>query len=162
EDAKKESAPQPTAEGLLPGSGTPSAVPDQPNQDAFTAEQLLDRMAKAYANCKSYRDSGVVKTVFIQVDEGKRTVNKPFTTGFAPPRGGRQWAVDKSDRSEEDRGRQAGSGRLFPRSGQADRQSDDPLDRQEDISRPEDRHPEQVRHVSHRGDDDLRPRAGRR
>jgi outer membrane lipoprotein-sorting protein len=67
----------------LPGT-TPSAVADEPKQDAFTAEQLLDRMSKAYANCKSYRDSGVVKTVFIQAN-GKRTVNKPFETAFVRP-----------------------------------------------------------------------------
>src|SRR6266446_1183608 len=71
---------------LLLGSGAPSAVPDEPKQDAFTANQLLDRMSKAYADCKSYRDSGIAKTVFIQAD-GKRTVEKPFTTASASSTG---------------------------------------------------------------------------
>jgi len=62
----------------------PTAAADAPTPDAFTAEQLLDRMSKAYANCKTYRDSGVVKTVFFQAN-GKRTVNKPFTTAFVRP-----------------------------------------------------------------------------
>src|SRR5882672_2574145 len=57
---------------------------DEPKQDALTAKQIFDRMAKTYAECKSYRDSGVVKTVFIQAD-GKRTVEKPFTTAFVRP-----------------------------------------------------------------------------
>ena len=30
---------------------------DEPKQDALTAKQILDRMAKTYADCKSYRDS---------------------------------------------------------------------------------------------------------
>jgi outer membrane lipoprotein-sorting protein len=71
------------AAGSLLGAA-PSAAADAPKLDAFTAEQLLDRMSKAYANCKTYRDSGVVKTVFFQAT-GKRTVNKPFTTAFVRP-----------------------------------------------------------------------------
>jgi len=41
-------------------------------------------MAKAYADCKTYRDSGVVKTLFIQ-NTGNRTVEKPFQTAFVRP-----------------------------------------------------------------------------
>ena len=48
------------------------------------ARQILERTAKVYAECKTYRDSGVVKTLFIQ--EGRnRTVSKPFTTAFVRP-----------------------------------------------------------------------------
>ena len=57
---------------------------NEPKQDALTAEQVLDRTAKVYANCKSYRDSGSVKTVFIEAF-GNRTVEKPFTTAFVRP-----------------------------------------------------------------------------
>jgi len=69
---------------LLVGSAAWVAVADEPRQDALTAQQVLERMAKAYANCKSYRDSGVVKTVFIEAN-GQRTVEKPFTTAFVRP-----------------------------------------------------------------------------
>ena len=49
--------------------------------DPFT---IIARMARVYAGCKSYRDSGVVTTVFFE-DRGKRTVEKPFTTAFVRP-----------------------------------------------------------------------------
>ncbi len=62
----------------------PMGIADQPKQNALTARQILRRMARTYAECKSYRDSGVVKTIFIQAD-GKRTVEKPFTTAFVRP-----------------------------------------------------------------------------
>jgi len=41
-------------------------------------------MAKAYTDCKSYRDLGVVKTVFVR-ETGNRTDEKPFTTAFVRP-----------------------------------------------------------------------------
>ena len=67
-----------TATVVLPVSA------DEPKAQALKAEDVLDRMAKAYAGCKSYHDSGVVKTVFVQAD-GNRTVEKPFTTAFVRP-----------------------------------------------------------------------------
>lgn len=69
---------------LVIGAEKPSADADKPKQEAFTAGQLLGRMAKVYANCKSYRDAGIVKTVFFEAN-GKRTMTKPFTTSFARP-----------------------------------------------------------------------------
>ncbi len=42
-------------------------------------------MAKRYANCKSYRDSGVVKSVLIFPVIGKQATEKPFTTAFFRP-----------------------------------------------------------------------------
>ena len=47
------------------------------NQDALSARQVLDRMAKVYANCKSYRDSGVVESLY--------HVEVPFATAFVRP-----------------------------------------------------------------------------
>lgn len=41
------------------------ATADEPKPDDPSAKQILDRMARAYADCKTYRDSGIVKT-----DEG--------------------------------------------------------------------------------------------
>ncbi len=50
----------------------------------LTAREILDRMEKTYGNCKSYSDSGVVKTVYISA-EGKRTRERPFITAFVRP-----------------------------------------------------------------------------
>lgn len=60
------------------------ATADEPKPDQLTAKQIVERMAEEYAKCKSYRDSGVVKTVFIRPDR-QRTVEKPFTTAFVRP-----------------------------------------------------------------------------
>lgn len=69
---------------LLSTFFAPRGIAAQPKRNALTARQILDRMAKTYAECKSYRDSGLVKTIFFQAD-GKRTVEKPFTTAFVRP-----------------------------------------------------------------------------
>ena len=59
-------------------------VEKQLKPDVLTVRQIIERMAKTYSTCKSYRDSGVVKTIFIQL-WGKRTAEKPFTTAFVRP-----------------------------------------------------------------------------
>ncbi|MGH7731561.1 MAG: hypothetical protein ACRENJ_09980 [Candidatus Eiseniibacteriota bacterium] len=41
-------------------------------------------MAKAYGECTSYYDSGVVRLVFVTAD-GNFTEEKPFTTAFVRP-----------------------------------------------------------------------------
>src|SRR5262249_45207002 len=64
-------------------TGLPAGA-DEPKPDALKAQDVLDRMAKAYAGCKSYRDTGVVKTVFVEAT-GNRTVEKPFRTAFVRP-----------------------------------------------------------------------------
>lgn len=51
---------------------------------AKTASDVLRRTAKAYDRCKSYRDTGVVKTVFVEAT-GNRTIEKPFRTAFVRP-----------------------------------------------------------------------------
>ena len=53
--------------------------------ETLGAHEVLDRMAKRYANCKSYRDSGVVKSVLIFPVIGKQITEKPFTTAFVRP-----------------------------------------------------------------------------
>ena len=52
--------------------------------EALTAVQILDRVSKAYASCRTYRDSGSVKTVFVRTD-GKWTERRPFATAFVRP-----------------------------------------------------------------------------
>lgn len=60
------------------------ACAEEPQPRALTARDVLDRLAKAHAGCKSYHDSGVVKTVFVRAT-GNRTVEKPFATAFVRP-----------------------------------------------------------------------------
>lgn len=60
---------------------TPSVAEES---EGLTAREILDRMEKTYSSCKSYRDSGVVKTVYITAKE-KRTEERPFTTAFVRP-----------------------------------------------------------------------------
>ncbi len=50
----------------------------------LTPEKIIAKMAETYAKCKSYQDTGTVKTIFIQ-DGGNRTDEKPFATAFARP-----------------------------------------------------------------------------
>jgi RNA polymerase sigma factor (sigma-70 family) len=67
-------------------ASSPQAVRsvEQPKLDGLPAKEILERMVKAYTNCKSYRDSGLVKTLFVE-NGGNRTVEKPFTTAFVRP-----------------------------------------------------------------------------
>jgi outer membrane lipoprotein-sorting protein len=56
----------------------------EPEMDSLTAKELIDRMGKVYADCNSYRDTGVVTTVFIEAGS-EWTEKKPFQTGFVRP-----------------------------------------------------------------------------
>ena len=62
----------------------PSGCGNEQKKDALTAKEVVERMAKTYASCKTYSDSGVVKTLFIEA-EGNRMAEKPFTTAFVRP-----------------------------------------------------------------------------
>jgi outer membrane lipoprotein-sorting protein len=63
---------------VLPGmQQAPIATPSQPD---LTPQDIVDRMLKAYSDCKTYRDSG---TAQVTVEDIKRTVN--FTTAFSRP-----------------------------------------------------------------------------
>ncbi|MDA1160316.1 MAG: SUMF1/EgtB/PvdO family nonheme iron enzyme [Planctomycetota bacterium] len=54
--------------------------------DDVKVQQILDRMAKVYAECKSYRDSGVIKSVFHKKTASPEfTVEHSFTTAFERP-----------------------------------------------------------------------------
>lgn len=66
-------------------------------KDSLEAEDVLSRMSKVYADCKSYRDSGTVRT---QVLPG-RTLEKKFTTAFVRPNRFRfEFKVASTDRNE--------------------------------------------------------------
>ncbi|MBT3269316.1 hypothetical protein HN371_19375 [Candidatus Poribacteria bacterium] len=61
-----------------------AAAQGEPERVTLTAAEVVERMAKAYADCATYHDSGVVRTVFIGAD-GERIVDKPFRTAFVRP-----------------------------------------------------------------------------
>lgn len=63
---------------------TPAPADAPTPQDEPDAGQILNRMAETYAQCKTYRDSGTVTTVFIEAQK-RRTDEKPFTTAFVRP-----------------------------------------------------------------------------
>ena len=69
------------------------------NSETSTAKQILDRMVKVYASCKSYQDSGMVRTLF-SLPDGNRTVEKPFSTAFV--RSGRFRFEYKEKRENQD------------------------------------------------------------
>ena len=50
----------------------------------LSAGEILERMATAYAKCKTYQDSGCVMTIFVRND-GEHTDRKPFSTAFVRP-----------------------------------------------------------------------------
>jgi len=82
------------AQGSAPSQPAPSqppAVPDEPS--AAAAREILSAMAKAYADCTSYRDTGTVSTKFsslgtVSADSfgGERSNRLEFKTAFV--RGG--------------------------------------------------------------------------
>jgi outer membrane lipoprotein-sorting protein len=53
-------------------------------QESLKADQILERMETVYSTCKSYCDTGVVKTTFIKSDRNW-TEERPFTTAFVRP-----------------------------------------------------------------------------
>jgi hypothetical protein len=60
-----------------------SAATDADGEDLAAAE-ILARMAKTYANCVTYQDSGCVTTVFVHA-QSERTDKRPFSTAFVRP-----------------------------------------------------------------------------
>ena len=63
---------------------TTAVSAEEPDQKDLSARQILDRVAKAYATCETYRDSGEVSITFIEVT-GDRVDVRPFTTAFVRP-----------------------------------------------------------------------------
>jgi len=66
----------------ITASGTAQQVEDM---TIGSPQELINKMAYAYSSCKSYKDEGVVTTIFIGDDGRQRTVKKPFTTAFVRP-----------------------------------------------------------------------------
>lgn len=79
------------AAGVVAPSGTEQvSAQQQPNassseEKALTARQILDRVDAAYASCKTYRDTGVVRTVYFTESIGKHVTEEHFATAFVRP-----------------------------------------------------------------------------
>ena len=58
--------------------------PTSRSSGSLTAEQIVELAAQVYAQCDSYRDSGVAATTYTS-DEREWTGEKPFTTVFVRP-----------------------------------------------------------------------------
>jgi hypothetical protein len=65
----------------LVGAVLTGIAAEKESTDGLTAQQILDKMATAYATCKSYRDSGVVTNFF----NPQHIDIKPFRTAFVRP-----------------------------------------------------------------------------
>ncbi len=87
------------ASGLLATLPRTHAMSEEPRPDKIRASQILEHVAEAYAKCKSYRDSGVVKTVLIGPDRKRTRERKPFTTAFVRPDRFRFEYKDKKSRN---------------------------------------------------------------
>ena len=62
---------------------TPSLLAEDLQKEALKPQEVLDRMAKVYSSCKTYRDSGLVK---IDIPGClPYTAERPFKTAFIRP-----------------------------------------------------------------------------
>lgn len=64
--------------------------PPQPTNDRerpkpLTAQEILNRMVQEYATCKTYRDKGIVSTLYSSSDGSTRTRKIMFSTAFVRP-----------------------------------------------------------------------------
>jgi outer membrane lipoprotein-sorting protein len=83
---------KPVAKANAIGDPQNASKPNVPS-----TKQIVDRMVKTYAQCKSYRDAGVVTTLFVMASRNRTTKN-PFTTAFVRPDRFR-FASEKNDGS---------------------------------------------------------------
>jgi hypothetical protein len=63
---------------------SPTDTIGDPRSGTLTPVEILMQVATTYAACRSYNDSGVVTTVFIEAG-GRQTDEKPFKTAFVRP-----------------------------------------------------------------------------
>lgn len=70
--------------GCLGAAASAAAQEGAPVGEGPTAVQILRSMEKAYASCRSYRDSGEVRTAVV-TDGGRAGSARPFATAFVRP-----------------------------------------------------------------------------
>ena len=61
-----------------------TAFGDAPKEPPLTAQEVLDRMAKAYATCATYRDTGTVRVSHLSGGV-EVSSERPFSTAFVRP-----------------------------------------------------------------------------
>lgn len=79
----------PTLRKLLPLTfalcvTTPATVALAQDEATLAPETILLKMARVYRNCRSYRDSGEVRTTLL-TDGGRAGSDRPFSTAFVRP-----------------------------------------------------------------------------
>lgn len=75
--------PQPPRKPTL--AAPPAAPEAESKPDDPAARQIITQTINAYAECKTYRDSGTVTSLFV-MDNGKNnTTERPFKTAFVRP-----------------------------------------------------------------------------
>jgi hypothetical protein len=70
--------------GTLAKIGIACASRSRAEDESLSAGEILERLARTYANCETYQDGGCVTTLFINAN-GKRLDKKPFSTAFIRP-----------------------------------------------------------------------------
>lgn len=89
-----------TACVLLLAAAGPLVAQDDTSQAEGTVAWIFQNMEQVYADCTTYSDSGVVKTIFFRA-EGERVIEKPFTTAFVRPDRFRfEYVEQREDRRE--------------------------------------------------------------
>jgi outer membrane lipoprotein-sorting protein len=73
-----------TTVGLLLLTANSVGYAAEPHPDTLTAPEILERMAEVYANCKTYRDTGVIKNVYVR-GEKEETWTDNFRIAFVRP-----------------------------------------------------------------------------
>jgi outer membrane lipoprotein-sorting protein len=63
---------------------TPATVALAQDEATLAPETILLKMARVYRNCRSYRDSGEVRTTLL-TDGGRAGSDRPFSTAFVRP-----------------------------------------------------------------------------
>jgi outer membrane lipoprotein-sorting protein len=70
--------------GALAKFGLAQTAVSEAEEKDLSAAEILERMAKIYAKCKTYQDTGCVTIVFTSAD-GQHTDKRPFSTAFVRP-----------------------------------------------------------------------------
>jgi len=66
--------------GVVQSDGQTAGV-DEKGDSLVSAQEILDRSVESYLGCQSYRDTGLVRTVFFE-SRRERVVERPFETVF--------------------------------------------------------------------------------
>jgi outer membrane lipoprotein-sorting protein len=71
--------------GLILMTASSLHAQEQPDPAMLNAQQILAKVARTYADCKTYQDKGNLETRFIRNDDQFMVTQKPFSTAFVRP-----------------------------------------------------------------------------